>query len=230
MSKNLQNLGRGWLGLFEESLEALARGGLDTAALWPTAAERRASLERLWRLLDQVVFWNSRIDLTAARDERELCDLYLVDAVVLAAHGARREPARATESWVDVGSGAGAPGLVLALLWPALALRLVEPRQKRVAFLRSAVGSVSGIGPIDIVDGRSDRVAALSHDVALSRATFAPQLWLEEGARLARREVWVLLARAEPPSLPGFRLVEQVDYDWPLTAVSRQALLFRREP
>ena len=229
MSKKLQNLGRGWLALFEESLQALAGSGLDTAALWPTPQARRAGLERLWRLLDQVVLWNARIDLTAARDERELCDLYLVDAVVLASHGARREPARAAERWVDVGSGAGAPGLVLALLWPALSLSLVEPRQKRVAFLRSAVGSASGVGPVDIVDGRSDVVGAASHDVALSRATLAPQPWLEEGARLARREVWVLLARAEPPALPGWSLVEQVDYEWPLTAVSRQALLFRRD-
>jgi 16S rRNA (guanine527-N7)-methyltransferase len=228
MSKKLRSLGPGWQELLETSVEALVRGGLDLAALWPTPAARAAALRRLSTLLDQVVTWNARIDLTAARSERELCDLYLADALVLGAHGASQRQSSG-ERWVDVGSGAGAPGLVLALLWPGLALDLVEPRGKRVAFLRSAAGSFPEVGSIGIVDGRSEVVASGSHDVALSRATFSPAEWLEEGARLARVRVWVLLARAEPPALPGWQLVRQVDYTWPLTGVDRQALAFERQ-
>lgn len=229
MPKKLRLLGAGWVPLLESSVEALVRDGLSLGALWPSPAERAAALQRVSRLLDQVVTWNARIDLTAARNERELCDLYLADALVLGAHGASQRLGN-EERWLDVGSGAGAPGLVLALLWPGLRLALVEPRGKRVAFLRSAAGSFPEVGAIGIIDGRSEVVPAASHDVALSRATFAPQEWLEEGARLARQRVWVLLARAEPPTLAGWRLVQQVDYTWPLSGVARQALAFERLP
>jgi 16S rRNA (guanine527-N7)-methyltransferase len=229
MSTILRSLGPAWLPLLESSVETLAHAGLSLGALWPSSAERRAALGRLARLLDQVVTWNTRIDLTAARSERELCDLYLADALVLGAHGAA-ERRSSDERWLDVGSGAGAPGLVLALLWPGLRLDLVEPRGKRVAFLRSAAGSFPEVGAVGIIDGRSDVVPAASHDVALSRATFSPQRWLEEGARLARQRVWVLLARAEPPTLSGWQLVRQVDYEWPLSGVARQALAFERVP
>jgi 16S rRNA (guanine527-N7)-methyltransferase len=227
MSGQLRPLGPAWQPLLEASVDALVAAGLDVSELWVTRAERQAALERLGRLLDQVVTWNARIDLTAARDARQLVDLYLADALVLAAHGSpNRAPA---ERWVDVGSGAGAPGLALALLWPGLSLTLVEPRRKRVAFLRSAVGSFDVARAVRIVDARSDAVPSWTHDVALSRATFAPADWLAEGARLAQRRVWVLLARAEPPTLPGWQLARSFEYDWPLTSVPRHALEYSRE-
>jgi 16S rRNA (guanine527-N7)-methyltransferase len=233
MASSLQPLGRAWQPLLDGAVDALVLGGLDLTALWPDAATRRAALIRLGSLLDLVATWNARIDLTAARSERELVDLYLADALVLAARSARGLAAPATERWVDVGSGAGAPGLALSLLWPAPELTLVEPRHKRVAFLRNASGRAAektpGLRPLHIVDGRSDGVPAASHDVAISRATFAPDEWLREGARLARRRVWVLLARAEAPVLAGWQLIDRVDYEWPLTQVPRQALAFSQE-
>lgn len=225
MSTPLRPLGPAWQPLLEAAVGALLRDGLDVSGLWPSASLRREALERLGALLDLVATWNARIDLTAARDERELCDLYLADALVLAAHGAR-EGGAARPGWIDVGSGAGAPGLALHLLWPASELTLVEPRQKRVAFLRSAAGRFPALPPVRVIEGRSLAVASAEHEVAVSRATFAPAEWLKEGARLARRRVWVLLARSAPPELEGWQQATRVDYQWPLTRVSRQALAF----
>jgi 16S rRNA (guanine527-N7)-methyltransferase len=163
--------------------------------------------------------------LTAARSERELVDLYLADALVLAAHGAR-DVLAPNASWIDVGSGAGAPGLALGLLWLAPELTLVEPRQKRVAFLRNAVGALAARPPVHVIEGRSERVESQSHDVAISRATFSPAEWLLEGARLARRRVWVLVAQARAPDLDGWQRAAQVDYEWPLTRAPRRALAY----
>lgn len=219
-------LGSAWQPLLEEAVTALSSAGLDLGALWQTPEQRRHALGRIGRLLDQVVTWNARMDLTAARDERELVDLFLVDALVLATEGARSAAAAGSTRWVDVGSGAGAPGLALALLWPVPALTLIEPRQKRVAFLRSVAGGFSEAASVRVVEGRSERAAAGEHDVAISRATFSPDEWLVEGARLARRQVWVLLARASVPSLDGWSATRQVDYEWPLTGVARRAVAF----
>jgi 16S rRNA (guanine527-N7)-methyltransferase len=96
--------------------------------------------------------------------------------------------------WVDVGSGIGAPGLPLALLAPGVDVTLVEPRAKRVSFLRTAIGTL-GLDNVRVERSRSDVLAARSFDVAISRATMPPPDWLAEGARLSRQRVWVLLAR-----------------------------------
>jgi 16S rRNA (guanine527-N7)-methyltransferase len=227
MPTALRPLGPAWQPLLEGSVETLVNGGVATDALWRAADERAAALGRLGALLDEVVTWNARIDLTAARSERELVDLYLADALVIAAYESRHG-ATAGERWVDVGSGAGAPGLALALLWPEPKLTLVEPRQKRVAFLRRAAGRFPAAPP-HIVEGRSEIVPSWSHDVALSRATLAPDEWLNEGARLARQRVWVLLARATPPALAGWHVHGRIEYEWPLTRVARTALVFARD-
>jgi 16S rRNA (guanine527-N7)-methyltransferase len=120
-------LGAAWLPLLEPAAAALESAGLDLSALWPSAVERRAALARVATFLNLVVTWNARLDLTAARSAPELVDLYLADALVLAAR------ARVTRSihgsWIDVGSGGGAPGFVLGLIAPELQLTLVEPRQ-----------------------------------------------------------------------------------------------------
>jgi 16S rRNA (guanine527-N7)-methyltransferase len=191
-----------------------------TQERWRAAAARGASLGALGRLLDLVVLWNQRVDLTAARSPEELVDLYLTDALVIAAHAGPAPDA----SWIDVGSGAGAPGVVLQLLRPQLQLTLVEPRSKRVAFLRTAIGQLR-LGS-KVVGGRSDGIGGGACDLAVSRATFPPEEWLAEGARLARRGVWVLLARGPAPSLHGWQPAIEVDYEWPLTQVPRRALCF----
>jgi len=228
MAARLRLLGSGWQPLLARAVDALAAGGVELDALWPVPERRRAALERLGQLLDRVVTWNARMDLTAARDERELIDLFLADALVLAAAGAQSD-AEGILRWVDVGSGAGAPGLTLALLRPGPAMTLVEPRQKRVAFLRSAAGSFGETAGIGVIEGRSERVPAGEHDIAISRATFSPEEWLAEGARLARRQVWVLLARADAPVLAGWQATRQIDYQWPLTGVAHRAIAFSPE-
>lgn len=177
--------------------------------------------------LDGIVEWNARIDLTAARGDDELVDLMVADALVLSSHvpdGARV---------VDVGSGAGAPGLSLAILRPDLDLTLVEPLDKRVAFLRTRVGALAR--PPErrprVVRGRAEAVVAQgkTFDVALSRATLPPPEWLALGARLAPQgAVWVLLAQGDAPSLGNWSIADDVRYRWPLTAASRRAVRYTR--
>jgi 16S rRNA (guanine527-N7)-methyltransferase len=182
-----------------------------------------SAVPALCRLLDLLVEWNSRLDLTAARTPEELVDLTLADAVALAL---RHRPGH--REWVDVGSGAGAPGLPLALLEPALSMTLVEPRTKRVAFLRSVIGTL-GRQDIRVLRERSDALPDKQWDSAVSRATLPPPEWLREGARLARSAVWLLIARAEVPLLAGWRLSRCDDYVWPLTGVARKVLSFEPE-
>lgn len=192
---------------------ALALG----ATLSPTA---RASMETwLARLQD----WNARMDLTAARGPDELVDLMLADALVLASHtphGARV---------IDVGTGAGAPGLALALVRPDLRVTLVEPLGKRASFLRTVIGA-TGRADIQVERVRGEALAGRrAWDIAVSRATLDPMAWLDLASTLvpAGGYVWVLLARDTPPSHPRTALERDETYTWPLTGAERRAALYR---
>jgi 16S rRNA (guanine527-N7)-methyltransferase len=158
------------------------------------------------------------VDLTAARSPDELVDLLLADALAICA----ARPGDARERWFDVGSGIGAPGIPLAVLSP-VTMKLIEPRSKRVAFLRTAVGAL-GRPDITVSRSRSDEFLAASCDVAVSRATLPPAEWLSEGARLAVRSVWLLLAKAAVPDLNGRGILTDIAYSWPLTGVQRRAV------
>lgn len=179
--------------------------------------------ERLAAFVALVDKFNAKMDLTAARGAEELVDLLLADALALAAHVPKR--ARV----IDVGSGAGAPGLALAIARPDVSMTLVEPKQKRVSFLRTAIGSLA-LSPKRVIVERAtgEEIAArgATFDVAMSRATLKPPEWAELASKLAP-SFWVLLAREEPPASP-FSIADDVRYAWPLTGAQRRAVRFAR--
>jgi 16S rRNA (guanine527-N7)-methyltransferase len=190
------------------------------AALGASLDERARAHVGAW--LARLEEWNARIDLTAARSPEELVDLMLADALVLAPRMAR--DARV----VDVGTGAGAPGLAVALLRPDLRVTLVEPLGKRAAFLRTVIGEVDR-ADVAIERARGDAVGGRrAWDVALSRATLAPQAWLDLGVTLVPTggSVWVLLAREEAPVTARAVPEESLDYAWPLTGSARRAVRY----
>lgn len=103
---------------------------------------------RLAAYLDTLGAWGQRINLTGAKSPAERVER-LVAAVVPVAHVP--EPG----TLIDVGSGNGSPGLVLALLREDLEVTLLEPRMRRWAFLREAARS-AGRPDIHVLRSRHD--------------------------------------------------------------------------
>ncbi len=186
--------------------EVLERLGAD-------GAEGATAITAIGRWLDRLAEWNAKMDLTAARDARALAWLMVADGAVLASAIARG-PGEIRV--VDVGTGAGAPGLALALLRPELRVTLVEPLRKRVAFLRTVLGEL-GRRDVTLIEKRGEALEHGAFDEAVSRATLAPDEWLALGARLVRPGggVWVLLAQGEPPSSSTCELERSLEYDSP---------------
>ena len=85
---------------------------------------------RLVRYLDCLLRWSPRINLTGAQDEKQAFETLI--RPILGAEDLLADPV------IDVGSGNGSPGLILAALRPDLEFILLEPRAKRWAFLRDA--------------------------------------------------------------------------------------------
>jgi 16S rRNA (guanine527-N7)-methyltransferase len=180
---------------------------------------------RLAAWLDLLVTWNASIDLTAARSADELMDLMLADALVLSQRLARNAGV------VDIGTGAGAPGLALALVRPDLRVTLVEPLAKRRSFLRTVLGTVDR-PDVQLEAQKGERLVGSGRlwDVALARATLPPLEWLGLGAGLVgpRGEVWVFLAKEAPPVHASMVQADVVEYALPLTGALRTLVRFVR--
>lgn len=142
-------------------------------------------LERLARYAGLVLDWGSRINLTGARTREALADEHLADALAFFRH-LSAGPFR----FVDVGSGAGLPGLVIGILRPDASGVLLEPIRKKHAFLAHALRELGLAGRIE---ARAERLeahlaggAGASYDVAISRATWPAASWLVRGRPCVR--------------------------------------------
>ena len=167
--------------------------------------------------LSELAAWNARLDLTAAKSIPELVELMIGDAIALA----RIVPREAVV--VDVGTGAGAPGLGLACARQDLRVTLVEPLQKRCAFLRQAIAR-SKRPAVRLQHGRLEAAAEAMGEATfvVSRATFVPAEWLGHAAEFvsAGTAIAVLLAKEEVPADP--RVVQRVAHPYVLAASGRE--------
>ncbi len=181
----------------------------------PVGVEAAAALGR-W--CDLLLRWNRRINLTAVTDPRQVVEIHLLDST-LAAIGLGPG-----ERVVDVGSGAGLPGIVIAVLRPDVKVTLVEPTAKKIAFLRTAV-DVAGCENVDVVRRRDVDLPQAEWDRAVSRATMEPTAWLRAGSRLVRAggKVGVMVAGADklPAAPEGMSLVERHSLVLPTSGAPR---------
>lgn len=95
-------------------------------------ALNRAQIERLLGFVDLLVRWNRAYNLTAIRDPAAMVSRHLLDSLAVASF-------LQGESILDLGTGAGLPGLPLALVEPSRFFWLLDSNGKKVRFVRQAV-------------------------------------------------------------------------------------------
>lgn len=123
--------------------------------------------EKLLAYLALLKKWNRTYNLTAIRDENEMVNQHLLDSLSLLP--AIEKSALAGRRWADVGSGAGLPGIPLAIARPTLEFTLIETVEKKSAFQRQAKIEL-GLKNLAMLGGRVEEVAAGGFDAVVSRA------------------------------------------------------------
>jgi 16S rRNA (guanine527-N7)-methyltransferase len=187
-----------------------------------------ATIARLLRYQSLLLQWGDRINLTAVRNPGDVVIRHFLDSLALLRE-LPQKPALCGGTLVDVGSGAGFPGVLCALFRPELRVTLVERVGKKAAFLLTLRRELA----LDYeVEARSAELLSGGYDIAVSRAALPLSDWLKLGARLIGQTGWVfaMTTPREPvpaeAGLAGLFLHRDVVYD--VGAGSRTLLCFRR--
>ena len=205
-----------------DSRDLLVRGGAQLGL-----AMDPAGVERLLVYLAELMKWSRRVNLIA-RDtpEAQVVETHFLDSLTLLPFldGAGEV------HLLDVGSGAGFPGLALACVRPDARFTLCEPRQKRVSFLRHVVRTL-GLANVEVVADRVEAQASawqgrFTH--ITSRAVAEPAAFLPLVRPLVTPATRVLLMLARAEGLAGIdRLVSG---PWRVDAERRFVLPFSGAP
>jgi 16S rRNA (guanine527-N7)-methyltransferase len=184
---------------FPDDLRTDLDAGLAALALDPALA---MPLLAYLALLDR---WNRTYNLTAIRDPREMVGKHLLDSLAM-------HPYLAAGSLADLGTGAGLPGIPLALAKPALQVTLVESNGKKARFLREAVRTL-GLANARVAESRAEALNEPgAYDVITARALATLPLIIELGGHLLKPGGRLLAMKGAVPddeiaSLPaGWRL------------------------
>jgi 16S rRNA (guanine527-N7)-methyltransferase len=164
--------------------------------------------ERLASYLDLLAAWGARVNLTGARTPGERVRVLVAPVMPAAALVVGR--------LLDIGSGNGSPGLVLALLRPELPATLLEPRARRWAFLREAARA-GGRQDVEVLRARHD-----TYDGPAAATVTLRGLALPLGELVALVAPGGRLLVFGPMPLPVAPFVAEVSLPGPVHALRRQ--------
>ena len=183
----------------------------------------RASVSReTCALLDRYVALllegNERQNLIAKSTEAEIWERHIVDSAQLA-----RFAPRADSSWVDIGSGAGLPGLVIAILTEG-PVTLVEPRKLRADFLQHAADSLGLQARVKVAAARVERLTG-KYEVITARAVAPAEVLLGISQHLSTdKTLWLLpKGKSAQSELDAARRAWQGDFQLEPSETSSEA-------
>ncbi len=183
--------------------------------------------EKFATLLTELDKWNKKVNLTAIRDGGEMITGHLLDSLVA-------RPFLVGERVLDVGTGAGFPGLPLAIVEPQRHFVLVDSNNKKIQFVQHVAGLL-GLGNVAAVRARTEDYAPGERfDTVVARAVAAlPRLLEIAGHHVGEGGVFVALKGRYPAEE-----LKQLPAGWDNTVTelsvpgldsgSRHAVLMRR--
>jgi 16S rRNA (guanine527-N7)-methyltransferase len=199
--------------------------------------------ERLMTYCAELLRWSAKINLVAKAPLREIWETHFLDSLSLLRVLPPLDSAQ--QPLLDIGTGAGFPGLALKAARPDLPVILVEPRQKRVSFLRHIIRTL-GLKEIEVLCGRLEKNSAevdgrtLAVPLITSRAfTNIGEFLLHTdavnppGGRVIcmkgpRAEEEIAAWRTKQPQSP-YRLQEIVALTLPFSGKVRNLVIFNKE-
>lgn len=195
----------------------------------------QATVDKLLQLQQELLRWNRKVNLTSLTSSEEVLEKHFLDSLaVLPALGS-------CQSLLDVGAGAGFPGLVLKIARPALELTLVDAVEKKVGFLKHAIAHLRlypGARALHAhLEGKPEAEKVPKAEALVARALMELGPWLKLAApyTLAGGRVLALLGQApqqqhadELGREAGLRLLSLDRYTLPYSGAQRALAVYAR--
>ena len=211
-------------------MEAILRQGLAALGLPQDA------VPQLMQFSDRLLETNKVMNLTAITEPVDIATLHFLDSAALLKLADFQN-----KSVVDVGTGAGFPGMPLRILEPSIRLTLLDSLNKRIDFLQNVCGEL-GLADVACVHARAEEFAAAhreSFDIATSRAVAALPLLSELCLPLVKPGGWFLAMKAVDSDEElrsathaietlGGQLVRTENYQIPGTDVSHRLIFIKK--
>jgi 16S rRNA (guanine527-N7)-methyltransferase len=154
--------------------------GLSSAGLPQLATEQFAKFAAYFAL---ILRWNARTNLTAVREENAIIERHFLECIACA-----RALPQGIATLLDFGSGAGLPGIPIAICRPAISVTLAESQGKKAAFLRETVRVLEI--PAKVHSGRAEEIQ-VEFDCVTLRAVDKMQTAISAASKLIRRGGWL---------------------------------------
>jgi 16S rRNA (guanine527-N7)-methyltransferase len=162
-------------------------------------------LTQLSNYLDLLLKWNARTNVTAIRDPEEIVRRHFGESLFAAQH---LDPK--TSTLLDFGSGAGFPGVPIAIFHPHLAVTLAESQNKKATFLREVVRTLAINA--EIWPSRVETMpAATQFDIVTLRAVDNMTQAVLAAEPRAKQTICLLVTSDQaPPPIPNFQPVKSI--------------------
>lgn len=179
--------------------------------------EQKALLIQYLELLNH---WNSQINLTGIRDPREQVIRHLLDCLAIIPHLPNGDLA-------DIGSGAGLPALMIAIIQPERTVYAVESIGKKARFIQTASEAL-GLKNVVVVNDRAEKWQKKCA-VIVSRAMAEVNLFLKLTAHLGdKKSAWILMKGQQTESVKDKRFsAEIIQLSVPLLDAERHLMLLK---
>lgn len=188
---------------------------------------------------EKLVEWNEMMNLTAITEYDEVMKKHFIDSMTLI----KAFDVNQSASVIDVGTGAGFPGLVLKIAFPNLKITLLDSLNKRIQFLNEVIGNL-GLDGVETIHGRAEDFAKPGklrekYDLCVSRAVanlstlseYCLPFVKEKGLFISYKSEKVqdeMVKADKAISILGGKIERQVEFTLPDSDIYRNLFIIRK--
>jgi len=181
------------------------------------------TVARFLSYLFELKKWNRAYNLTALKNDRDIIIKHFFDSLLFL---------KAFPEYIgnvcDVGSGAGFPGIPIAIVRPDLSITLIEPSRKKCAFLRN-IKKVINLNNVAVLEARVEDIKDTDFNIVVTRALFSINEFIKKTKHVVKKDGCFIVSKGpkfqeELGGIPPYAHFKHITATLPLTSLQRHLI------